>query len=193
MSYAALIVEAVAIVVAIGIAVWQQKELRRYRKTDEEAARLRTAQEARQQKRLALRQALDPDLAKAKEHLSKLQDVESEVRERGPIDHASINARDLDGDCRRLRNIADRLPEELSEPLRTVAAAADRFRNVHVPAEKDAIDEYVRVFGTTPHSHPSPEHMPFALAAKAIEQYRAATDLHNAIDAAWQALRVEGG
>lgn len=104
-------------------------------------------------------------------------------------DPVSSYALDLHGDSRRLRNIADRLPDELSEPLRAVAAAADKFRNVHVPRERDAIDEYVRVFGTTPHGPLSPGYMPFALAAKAIEQYRAATELHNAIDAAWQALR----
>jgi hypothetical protein len=175
MAYVSVIVGALAIIVAIGIAVWQQR---------------RVEQKASQR---ALRQARESDLTEMAEHLKALEDVESEVREQGPVDSDAINARRLDFHSRRLRNIADRSPDGICDPLRAVAAAADRLRSIDVPAETKVMDEYAKVFATTPPTAPGAEFTPRALARTAIYQQQAAADLRKAIDAAWSALRAGHG
>lgn len=65
--------------------------------------------------------------------------------------------------------------------------------SIVVPSDAEVSDGYARALASTP-----PDEIPRAITAsgigaRAVEQYRAAVDLHEAIAAAWKAIDTERG
>lgn len=184
---------ALPLVTAVGIGTWQYLDLRRYRQTDRRAEAERIEQEQ-------LRQALRDDRASwerafrdAEKLLMRLQDFESEVRAQGPVDSNSVSQAGLKRIHWQLENVADRCPETIQDPLRTVASRVAALSSVVFPSDAEVIDDYAQALAGTP-ARAIPEGvMASQLGARAVEQYRAAVDLHEAIAAAWKAIHTERG
>ena len=122
-----------------------------------------------------------------------MEDIEFEVREQGPFDRDAIKRADLGWLQRRLQNLSGRCPSTLSAPLREVALAVDKLRRISICPDADVVDTYTDARTGTPPRDPAPESMASAIGAKAVEQYQAATDLHQAVSAAWDAIHAERG
>jgi len=192
-NYAILIVGIIGIVAAVGIAVWQHRELSHYRRADRELETQHAEQESLRRARRARRDSWEPGFTEIQELLIKLEDIESEAREQGPLSHDVIDAADLGRLQRRLENVSERCPDTLHDPLLAVAMVVAKFRRVIIKSDTEVTDEYASAVASTPPGDPAPRVMADALGAKAIEQDRAAVDLHHAIGKSWEAVQTERG
>jgi hypothetical protein len=192
-GYAILIVDTLALIAAVVIAVWQHRVLGRYRRAERESQAQQAEQEHLQQTRRDRRESWEPVFRETDETLKSLEDIESEVRAQGPLDHDFIDQAELGRIQRHLDNISDRCPETLRDPVRAVAAAAARLRNVLVLSDAEVIDEYAKALAGSPPCELPPELRATAIGARAVEQYRAAVHLHEVISAAWKAVHTERG
>src|SRR5690348_942208 len=73
-NYAILVVSALAVIVALGIAVWQRRDLGRYRKADQANAARQAEQEHLRQDRRARRESWEPVFKEMQELLIWLED-----------------------------------------------------------------------------------------------------------------------
>jgi hypothetical protein len=192
-NYAILIVSTLAVMAAVGIAIWQHRDLRRYRKVDQAFETQRAEQENLRQVRRTRRDSWEPVFKEIQELLIKLEDIESEARDQGPLDRETIDIADLGWMQRRLENVSDRCPDMLRDPLRAVAMAVARLRSVIIIPDVDVTHEYEKALTSTPPSNLPQGITASALGARAIEQYRAAVDLHCAIGGAWNTVHTERG
>jgi hypothetical protein len=190
MNYAFLSVDTLALIVSVCISVWQHRVLRDYRKADKESAAKLAEQEQLRQSRRDRRDSWESVFRETDEILKNLEDIESEVRAQ-PADHVFIGRVELGRAQRHLENISGRCPEALRDQLCAVAAAVARLRGVVVLADAEVIARYTEILGSS--GEVPPEILADALGAKAVEQYRAAVALHEAIDAAWKAIATERG
>ena len=192
MNYALLTI-ALPLATAIGIAFWQYRILRRYRQADRQAEAERIKQEQLQQARRDSRASWEPAFRNADEILRELEDIESEVRAQGPVDPDFVNQAGLKRIQWRLENVADRCPDTIHDPLRTVAMRVATLSGIVVPSDTEVTDGYTKALtGPPPNTIPQGI-MASQLGARAVEQYRAAVDLHEAIAAAWKAIHTERG
>jgi hypothetical protein len=188
-----LTVSVLAVVVAVAIATWQRHDLRRYRRTDQAFERQREEAERLRQDRRARRESWEPVFTEIQELLIELEDIESEARELGPLDHDAIDGSKLRRIQRRLENVSPRCPRTLRDPLQAVASAAAGFRSIVVLPDAGVTSQYAKELSSTSPGGPAPEIRASALGAKAIEQYKAAVALHSAIGKAWDAVHTERG
>ena len=188
-----LAVSALAIIIAVAIAVWQHHDLRRYRRADRALEAQREALERSRQDRHARRESWEPVFREIQELLIKLEDIESEAREVGPLGRDAINGSELRRIQRRLENVSTRCPCALRDPLQAVASAVTGFQNIVVLSDADVTSEYAKALASTPPGSPVPEIKAGALGATSIEQYKMAVTLHSAIGKTWDAVHTERG
>jgi hypothetical protein len=177
--------------VTICIASWQHIVLQRYKKEERELAAEQADQKRQRQRRRELRETWEAMFQEIHEILRKLEDVESEVRRQGPLDHASIGRVELGRIQWQLENVSGRGPEALRDPLLAVAEAVGKLRGVVVLPDAEVIARYTGILARA--GEITPEIAASALGARAVEQYRAAVALHEAIDTAWRAINTERG
>jgi heme exporter protein D len=192
-NYAILAVSALAVIVAVGIAVWQRRDLRRYRKADQARSARQAEQEHLRQDRRARRESWDPVFREIQELLIWLEDIESEARESGPLDRDELDVFELCRMQRRLENVSGRCPGTLRDPLQAVATAITKFRSIVTLSDDEVAREYTKVLCSTPSASLPSNIMASAIGAKATDQYKAAVALHSAIGAAWAAVHTERG
>lgn len=188
----ALWIESSAIVVSAGIAGWQHKTLHTYRKADRRQNAERAAQDREREDRRARRDSWEPVFKEIQAVLRRVEDVESEARNR-PLDRQAMARANLGRVQRRLETLSDRCPPPLTKPLQTVAAAVAKLQTVPVPTDTDVQRAYTKAVESTPPCDPAPEFMASAIATEAIGQYQAAVELHAAVMAAWEAVQTERG
>lgn len=192
-NYAILVVSALAVIVALGIAVWQRRDLRRYRKADQARAARQAEQEHLRQDRRARRESWEPVFKEIQELLIRLEDIESEARESGPLDRDALDVAELCRMQRRLENVSARCPGTLRDPLQAVATAITNFRSLAILPDNEVTREYTNALCSTPSASLPSNILASALGAKAIDQYKTAVNLHSAIRAAWDAVHTERG
>ena len=78
------------IAVAVGVALWQHRELARFRKVDREDRERQAEQEQIKQERRDRRDSWQPEFNEIRQLLVPLEEIESEVRELGPLDSGAI-------------------------------------------------------------------------------------------------------
>jgi hypothetical protein len=181
------------IVATAAIAIWQHNDLRRYRQAERAIEAQRGALERSRQDRHDRRESWEPVFREIQELLIKLEDIESEAREVGPLDRDAIDRRELCRIQRRLKNVASRCPCTLHDPLHAVASAVTGFQSVVFLPDTTVTSEYARALDSAPPDNPIPEIKACALGAKGIEQYKMAAALHKAIGKAWDAVHTERG
>jgi hypothetical protein len=189
----ALLAIAVPLVTAVAVNIWQYRVARRYRQADRRSEAGRVSLEKLQQARRDRRASWEPAFRDADKILKELEDIESEVRAQGPADPNFVSRAGLKRIQWRLENVADRCPEQTQDPLRTVARRVAALSSIIFPSDAEVIDGYTKALASTP-----PREIPVGiiasqLGARAVEQYRAAVDLHEAIAAAWKAIHTERG
>jgi hypothetical protein len=196
-NYALLVT---AMLVAIGVAVWQYLVLKGYHEQD----RLREAEQAAQRaeenererlrrERLARRESWEEEFRETQATLNAAEDFESEVRRQGPLDHDAVERAELGKIQWRLENASRRCPPALKDPLNEVAAAVARLRSITVLSDTDVGQAVTEATTSAPAREPAPQYQASAIGAKAVEQYQAAVDLHEAIGRALRVIHVERG
>lgn len=197
LNYALLIA---GILVAVGIAAWQHRDLRIYRQADrlreaEQAEREaeRAEQDSLRQARRASRESWELEFTETQAILNKVEDFESEVRNQGPLNRDAVDRAELSKIQWRLENACRRVPAALRDPLNEVAAAIAKLRSITVPSDADVVQAYAETLTRTPACDPAPKFLPSAIGATAVQQYRAAVDLHEAIGTAWRIIYTERG
>jgi hypothetical protein len=163
--YAPVVTGIVAIVVSVGIAVWQWRERK--------AARLLE------------------ELKEVQPLLVELGVIASRAREPDPLDRDTISPAELDRIQWQLADFSDRCVPALGEALRTVGAATAKLRRI-VMTNADVRHAY-EALTSTPAGDLPPAQVASAIAARAVEQYRVAVELHEAIGAAWIVIRAQRG
>lgn len=192
-NYGILIVSALTVFVTLGVAFWQHRDLRRYRRTEQESKEESAKEERERQARRARRESWEPVFKETQETLTRLEDIESEVRQQGPLTRKAIDAAELGRLQRRLQNVAERCPEALRDPLRDVAKATAWLRGVDILSDTEVIEKYTDALTGGHPGDLAPEIWASALGARAIEQYKTAVALHAAIHEAWDAVHTERG
>jgi hypothetical protein len=182
-----------AIAVTVTIAIWQHRDLKRYRQAGQAIESQRQALERSRQDRHDRRESWEPVFMEIQELLIKLEDVESEAREVGPLDRDAIDRRELRRIQRRLGNVSDRCPCALHDPLHAVASAVTGFQSIVFLPDSAVTSEYAQAVEGAPPGSPIPEIKASALGTKGIEQYKMAVALHDAIGKAWDAVHAERG
>jgi hypothetical protein len=182
-----------AIVVTVTIAIWQHRDLRRYRQADQAIGAQHEAHERSRQDRRDRRESWEPVFREIQELLIKLEDVESEAREVGPLDRDSIDRRELRRIQRRLENVSGRCPCTLHDPLQAVASAVTGFQSIVFLPDAVVTSEYAQALDRALPGAPVPEIKASTLGGKGIEQYKMAVALHKAIGNAWDAVHTERG
>jgi hypothetical protein len=155
-----------AIVIPVGIAVWQWRERK--------AARLRD------------------ELKEVQPLLVELSVIASRARERGPLGRDAIDSAELDRIQWQLADFSARCAPALGDALRTVGAAAAKLRRITILTDGDLRQAYEALTGTSAGELP-PAGVASAIGARAVEQYRVAVELHEAISAAWIVIRAQRG
>jgi len=192
-SIGIFLVSILTVLVTVGIAASQRRDLRRYRRTEQEAKEKSDKKEGERRARLARRESWEPVFREMQGTLTKIEDIESEVRQQGPLTRKAIDVVELGRLQRRLENVAERCPEALGDPLRNVANAIASLRSIDILSDAEVIEKYTDALtGDHPGNLP-PEIWPSALGSRAIEQYKAAAALHTKIHEALQAIETERG
>jgi hypothetical protein len=184
-----------AIVVSVAIAIWQHRDAVRYRRAENERATRVAEQERQRELRRGRQESWEPVYLEIQETLVKLEDIESEVREQGPLDREMIDGADLGRLQRRLVNLSGRCPDTLRVPLQEVSAAVAALRSISIDPDRDITSDYAVAAGAgaVATAGPAVAIPARAIGARAITQYRAATDVHQAIARAWDAVHYERG
>jgi hypothetical protein len=192
-SEAILTVSVIGVIVTVAIAALQRRDLTRYRKIDQDLATRQAEQEHLRQERLAHRETWEQVFLEIQDPLVRLEDIESEVREQGPLDGYAVDTAELGKLQRRLENVSRRCPEALREPLKATAAAVQALRSVTVSSDTDVTILFTKAADGVPAGGPPPEIPARAIGATAIQQFKAASELHNAIGKAWDSVHYERG
>jgi hypothetical protein len=192
-NYAIFTLETLVLITAVGRAFWQHRILRRYREADRRHEAEQIEQEKIQLERRERRASWEPAFRDADEILKRLRDIESEVRAQGPVDQDFVTRADLKRIQWQLENVADLCPETLHVPLRTVAGHVAKFSSVKFPSDSEVADGYSKAFTSTSQVAVSHEIVASQLGRRAIEQYGAAVELHEAITSALKAIHTERG
>lgn len=189
-----------AIVVSAGIAIWQYQVGKHYRQADQkqraldaELERQRHEIELRRQDKQAKSGSWELVFTQIREVLTKLEEIESEVRQDGPRDRDTIDRNELGRMKRLLENLSDRCPDSLSDPLRAVASATADFQSVTVISDECATSEYAQAIAGIPAGDPLPEIKASTFGILAVRQYQKALALHDVIVRAWKAINSERG
>lgn len=115
---------------------------------------------------------LREELKEVEPLLVKMGVIASQARDRVSLDRDAIDLAELDRIQWQLADFSDRCAPVLGDALRTVVAAAAKLRQI---------------------AHLPPALVPSAIGARAVEQYRVAVELHEAISAAWFVIRAQRG
>jgi len=171
----------IATVVAIAIGRWQRLTQLGDRVQDR-------AERRAEERRLARRESRQHQYHDTHEALRLGQQIEWQVRNRGPFTDRGLDDLGLTKFVMELEQLAVRGPDRLREPLNRLAAAAKDLRKAAVtsPAARASVrvpeDETVLTAPIT--------HADFRLA---IQQDRAVQEMATKLDAAWSALTEEWG
>ena len=182
-----------AIAVPVAIALWQHRELTRFRKADRALQEQQARQEEIKQVRRDRRDSWQSESNEIRDLLVSLEEIESEVRELGPLDRGAIENADLGHTQRRLDSVARRCPEALRDPLLVAASAVGELRNITLLSDTDVVNDYRQARNSTRPASLAAEILPSAVGANAVAQYRAAVALQNAVQVVWNTLRTERG
>lgn len=174
MNYA-LVVESIAILVSVAIAIWQYIALRVYRKIDRAHADAEAATKEERQRRLERQDSWQLVYVDIHQTLSRTEDVASEAKTR-PLDSEAMARADLPQLQQKLENLSQHCPVALTTPLQCVAAAIGDLAKAPYPADV-----------------PPPEAMASSLGAMAITQYQAVLRLQAKVKDAWDAVQNERG
>jgi hypothetical protein len=185
-------IELLTIAVAVGIALWKHRDLTRFRKADRELREIQSEQERIKQERRDRQDSWQPEFNEIRQLLVLLEEIESEVRELGPLDRDAIEQTDLGHTQRRIESVARRCPEALRDPLLAAARAVGELRSIALLPDTDVVNDYKALNRTSPASLAAAI-LPSAIGANAVAQYRAAVALQDAVQAVWSKLRTERG
>jgi hypothetical protein len=189
----ALVIGALTIIVMVMIAIWQQREISRYRKADHAVQEAAAERGRLQSERQARRDFWQPVVDEIRVLLVSLEEIETRILDQGPLDHSTIDADLLGHIQRRLESISDRCPISLHDPLLAVASAIAVLGRTVILTDAEVTGHYYATLTGTPPVRPADRFLASAIGAKAVDQYRAAQNLQDATAAVWKALRVECG